>query len=241
MRTRLKICCIADAEELRLAVAAGADAVGLVGPMPSGPGPIPLERAAELARLCPAGVTSVLLSSARTAEALAREVETVQPLALQIVDRVGAEVRRALRRSFPWLRLVQVVHVEGPEAVEEARASAEAADALLLDSGRPKADPPELGGTGRPHDRRLARAIVEAVRLPVFLAGGLRPETVGAAIAAVRPFGVDVCSGVRRDGRLDADRLADFVHAVADAGATDAVAEVGGVPEADAGPGIAVG
>lgn len=230
MRTRLKICCIADAEELRLAVAAGADAVGLVGPMPSGPGPIPLERAAELARLCPPGVTSVLLSSARTAEALAREVETVRPLALQIVDRVGAEVRRALRRGFPWLRLVQVVHVEGPRALEEARASAEAADALLLDSGRPTADPPELGGTGRPHDRRLARAIVEAVRLPVFLAGGLRPETVGAAIAAVRPFGIDVCSGVRRDGRLDADRLFAFARAVATAPGIGAEAGLAAAP-----------
>ncbi|MCL6608704.1 MAG: phosphoribosylanthranilate isomerase [Geminicoccaceae bacterium] len=215
VRARLKICCIGDADELRRAVAAGADAVGLVGPMPSGPGPIPLELAAELARLCPPAVTSVLLSSARSAEGLAREVETVRPAALQIVDRVGEPVRRALRQAFPWLRLVQVVHVEGPGAVEEARAAAPTADALLLDSGRPGAAVPELGGTGRTHDWAVARAIVEAVARPVFLAGGLTPETIGRAIRTVRPFGVDVCSGVRRAGRLDPERLAAMAAAVA--------------------------
>lgn len=215
MRTRLKVCCIADAGELRRAVAAGADAIGLVGPMPSGPGPIPLDRAAELARLCPPPVASVLLSSERELDGLAREVEAVRPSALQIVDRVPAAVRRGLRRAFPWLRLVQVVHVEDEAAVEEARAAAEAADALLLDSGRPTAALKELGGTGRTHDWRIARTIVETVTLPVFLAGGLRPSNVAAAIRAVRPFAVDVCSGVRREGRLDAGLLGEFVATAA--------------------------
>lgn len=215
MRTRLKICCIADAGELRRAVAAGTDAVGLVGPMPSGPGPIPLERAAELAQFCPPPVASVLLSSAPDLDGLAREVETVRPTALQIVDRMPATVRRGLRRDFPWLRLLQVVHVEGEAAIEEARAAAEGSDALLLDSGRPTAAPKELGGTGRTHDWGIARTIVETVRVPVFLAGGLRPANVAAAIRAVRPFGVDVCSGVRREGRLDAALLTSFVATVA--------------------------
>ena len=206
---------MADEAELRAAVAAGADAVGLVGPMPSGPGPIPLDRAAALARRVPPGVTSELLSSGRSADELAREVEAVRPLALQIVDRVDAATRRALRRAFPWLRLVQVVHVEGPEAVEEAHAGARDADALLLDSGRPAAAVPELGGTGRTHDRGIARAIVEAVPVPVLLAGGLVAENVAAAIRAVRPYAVDVCSGVRSAGRLDAERLGAFMAAVA--------------------------
>lgn len=215
VRTQLKICCIADADELRRAVAAGADAVGLVGPMPSGPGPIPLERAAELARLCPPPVTSVLLSSARSEEGLAREVEIVSPAALQIVDRVEPEVRYVLRRAFPWLRLLQVVHVEGPEAIEEARAATAGSDALLLDSGRPGAPVAELGGTGRTHDWSIARRIVESVRVPVFLAGGLRPETIGLAIRSVGPFGIDICSGVRRNGRLDPERLAALTAALA--------------------------
>lgn len=215
MRTRIKICCIADAAELRQAVVAGADAVGLVGPMPSGPGAIPLERAAALARLVPPGVTSVLLSSRRSADELARDVLEVRPLALQIVDRVEAATRRALRRAFPWLRLVQVVHVEGPEAVEEARAAARDADALLLDSGRPAAAVPELGGTGRTHDWGIARAIVEAMPVPVLLAGGLVAENVAAAIRAVQPYAVDVCSGVRSAGRLDPAKLGAFMAAVA--------------------------
>lgn len=207
MRTRLKICCIADAEELRLAVAAGADAVGLVGPMPSGPGPIPLERASELARLRSPGVPSLSSSSPRSADVLAREMETVRRLALRIVHRLGGDVPRALRDGFPSPLHVQPVHVEGREALEEARAAAEAAQTLLLDRGRPTADPPELEGIGRPHDRRLARAIVEAVC-----------------------FGVDFCSGVRRAGRLDADRLSASARAVATAPGIGAAAELGAPP-----------
>ncbi|MCS6778306.1 MAG: phosphoribosylanthranilate isomerase [Geminicoccaceae bacterium] len=215
MRRRIKICCIAEESELALAVAAGADALGLVGPMPSGPGQIPLGRARALARRCPPPVASVLLSSARDADALAREIEAVHPTALQIVDRMAGPEHRRLRRAFPWLRLVQVVHVEGPAAIEEARAAEESVDALLLDSGRPRAVVPELGGTGRRHDWRLSRAIVETVRVPVFLAGGLDAESVGEAIRTVRPWAVDVCSGVRVDGRLDPERLRAFVAAVA--------------------------
>lgn len=214
-RNRIKICCVAEESELAQAVAAGADAVGLVGPMPSGPGQIPLERAAILALRCPPPVASVLLSSARDADALAREIEAVHPTALQIVDRVAATEHRRLRRAFPWLRLLQVVHIEGPAAIDEARAAAESADALLLDSGRPGAAVPQLGGTGRRHDWRLSRAIVEAVRVPVFLAGGLDAENVGEALRMVRPWAVDVCNGVRTEGRLDPRRLRAFVAAVA--------------------------
>lgn len=195
--------------------------------MPSEPGPIPLELAAELARLRPPGVPSPSSSSARSADMLAREAETVQPLALRIVQRLGAGVRRPRRRGFLGLRLVGVVRVEGPEALEEARASAEAADALLLDPGRPRADPPELAGTGCPHDRRPARTIVEALWPPIFLAGGSRPETVGAAIGAVRPSSIDPCGGVRRVGRLDAGRRIAFVRSVATAPGIGAIPEAG--------------
>jgi phosphoribosylanthranilate isomerase len=86
---------------------------------------------------------------------------------------------------------------------------------LLLDSGNPRAAVKELGGTGRTHDWDTSRRIRDTAGGPVFLAGGLRPDNVAAAIAAVRPWGVDLCSGVRRDGRLDRALLADFVRAVA--------------------------
>lgn len=87
-------------------------------------------------------------------------------------------------------------------------------DAILLDSGNPTLAVKELGGAGRTHDWSVSRAIVESVRVPVYLAGGLRAENVGAAVEAVRPVGVDVCTGVRTDGRLDDLKLQAFILAL---------------------------
>jgi phosphoribosylanthranilate isomerase len=108
---------------------------------------------------------------------------------------------------------VQVVHVVDAASVDEALGVAPHVDALLLDSGDPRLAVKELGGTGRVHDWTFSRAIVERSPVPVFLAGGLRAGNVGEAVRAVRPFGVDVCSGVRAEGRLDAEKLARFVAA----------------------------
>jgi phosphoribosylanthranilate isomerase len=110
---------------------------------------------------------------------------------------------------------VQVVHVTGEESFAEAMSAARHVDALLLDSGDQSLPVKELGGTGRTHDWRVSRRVVEASPAPVFLAGGLRPENVAGAVEAVGPFGLDVCSGVRTDGRLDAGKLKLFFAALA--------------------------
>ena len=135
---------------------------------------------------------------------------------VQLVDRVAQDVYPRLREALPGIKLVQVIHVAGEGSVAEALAAAGRVDALLLDSGQPQAAIKVLGGTGRVHDWALSRRIVEAAPCPVFLAGGLRADNVGAAIATVRPFGVDVCTGVRRaDYALDPEKLKTFVAAVA--------------------------
>jgi phosphoribosylanthranilate isomerase len=118
-----------------------------------------------------------------------------------------------LRAALPGIKLVQVIHVTGEPAVDEALAVAPHVDALLLDSGRPGLAVKELGGTGRRHDWTLSRRIREDSPVPVYLAGGLRPENVAQAIAEVGAFGLDVCSGVRTDGRLDPVKLAAFMTA----------------------------
>ena len=215
-RTRIKICCIQSADEARLAIAHGADALGLVGTMPSGPGPIDDELIARVAARVPPPVGTFLLTSETEAEAIIAHARRCRTNTLQLVDRIAGEVYPRLRQALPGTKLVQVIHVGGEEAFAQAVAAAPHADALLLDSGQPHAAIKVLGGTGRVHDWAISRRIVEAAPCPVFLAGGLRADNIGAAIATVRPFGVDVCTGVRRaDYSLDPEKLDAFVAAVA--------------------------
>ena len=211
---RFKVCCIRDAAELALAVRHGASAVGLVSAMPSGPGPIPEDAIARLLPRVPPGVDAFLLTSLTEVDALVDQHRRLPAPVLQLVDRLEAGAHARLRRALPGIRLVQVVHVEGDAAIEEAIALAGGVDALLLDSGRPGAAVKELGGTGRVHDWSLSRRIVDAVDVPVFLAGGLGPGNVAEAVARAAPYAVDVCSGLRPDGALDEARLVAFTTAL---------------------------
>lgn len=217
MRVRVKICCIASIEEARLAIAHGADALGLIGPMPSGPGPIADDAIAEIAAIVPPPVATFLLSAETTPEAIIAHARRCRTNTLQLVERIETAHYGELRAALPAIRLVQVIHVTGPEAVDEARRVAPHVDAVLLDSGRPHDPVRVLGGTGQAHDWRISRRIVDALERPVFLAGGLRADNLASAIAEVRPFGVDVCTGVRTDWRLDPPRLAAFMAAAREA------------------------
>lgn len=215
MRVRVKVCCIETPEAAALAIRHGADALGLVGPMPSGTGIIDLETAARIARGVPPPVATFLLSSATDPEELLAQCRIVAPTALQIVDAVDGAAYALLRCELPALKLVQAVHVTGEATIAEALAVARQVDALLLDSGQPDAPVRLLGGTGKIHDWSISRAIAAASPVPVFLAGGLTPANVGAAVAAVRPFAVDLCTGLRTEGKLDQVKLATFMATVA--------------------------
>ncbi|HRD84015.1 MAG TPA: phosphoribosylanthranilate isomerase [Rubrivivax sp.] len=209
---RIKICCISSVDEAQLAVMQGASAIGLVSHMPSGPGVIPEPLLAEIAARVPPPVATFLLTALRDADAIAQQHARCGTTALQLVDMVAPQELRRLRRLLPHVRLVQVVHVRGEPCIDEALAVAGLVDALLLDSGNPTLPVKELGGTGRVHDWKLSRRIRDRAGKPVFLAGGLNATNVAAAIEAVRPFGLDLCSGVRQGGALDADRLSAFMR-----------------------------
>jgi phosphoribosylanthranilate isomerase len=211
---RLKICCIAGIEEAWMAIEAGASAIGLVSAMPSGPGPIPEELIAEIAATVPPGVSSFLLTCLQDVEEIIDQQRRLRVNTIQICDRLTRGSYRQLREALPGVSLVQVVHVTGPESVEEARSVAPHVDAVLLDSGNQSLAVKELGGTGRTHDWNLSRQIREAIEVPMFLAGGLNPSNVAAAIREVQPFGVDVCSGLRTNGALDAQKLSAFIRAI---------------------------
>jgi len=213
-RIRIKICCMQSPAEAAIAIAAGADAVGLVSRMPSGPGPIADSAIKEITATIPPGVATFLLTCETTASAIIAQQRECRANTIQLVDNVEAGAHVALRDALPGISMVQVVHVRDNSAIDEAVAVAPRVDAILLDSGNPSLAIKELGGTGRAHNWKISRLIRESVNIPVYLAGGLNSANVGAAIAEVSPFGVDVCTGVRTDGRLDEAKLAAFMNAV---------------------------
>ncbi|CAL1125175.1 unnamed protein product [Cladocopium goreaui] len=210
-----EICCIASLKEARLAIDCGADAIGLVADMPSGPGTIADELIAQIAVAVPPPVATCLLTCETTASSIVRHIHKTQVNTVQIVDdEVHPDIYGAIREAVPLAKIVQVVHVRGKESIEKAVRASEHVDSLLLDSGNPGATIRELGGTGRTHDWEISRQIVERASRPIFLAGGINPDNVEAAITAVRPYGIDVCSGVRQDGRLNRERLTRLVAAM---------------------------
>ncbi len=209
-KPRVKICCIGSREEARLAVKHGASALGLVSDMPSGPGVIPDDLIREIAAVVPPAVSSFLLTCKQDAASIIEQQRKARVNTLQICDRLETASYHYLRDALPGISIVQVVHVTGPESVDEAVEVAPHVDAILLDSGNQSLAVKELGGTGRTHDWTLSRRIRESVSVPIFLAGGLKPANIAEAISRVEPFGVDVCSGVRTEGKLDEVKLAEF-------------------------------
>jgi phosphoribosylanthranilate isomerase len=182
--------------------------------MPSGPGVIPEARIAQIARDIPPAIASVLLTSLQDATEIIAQHRRCRTSAIQLCDRPVNGTYDNLREALPQVSLVQVVHVRGRDAIEEALSVAPQVDAILLDSGTLAPDAKQLGGTGRTHDWSISRRIREMVKTPVILAGGLRSENVAGAIRAVHPQGVDVCTGVRTNGSLDEEKLSAFFAAV---------------------------
>jgi phosphoribosylanthranilate isomerase len=213
-RIRVKICCIASVEEAQLAIVHGASAVGLVSRMPSGPGVIEEDLIAEIAAAVPPGVASFLLTSEIDVPAIIDQQRRTRVNTLQLVDALPPGAHQQLREALPGIALVQVVHVVGEQSIAEAVAIAPQVDAILLDSGNPAASVKELGGTGRVHNWEISRRIRQIISCPLFVAGGLQPANVREAIRQIGPYAVDVCSGVRTNGHLDAIKLRDFFREV---------------------------
>lgn len=207
---RIKICCIASQEEAQIATDAGAELLGLVGPMPSGPGILDHETASEIARTAPVEASPILLTSSQTAQEIIADAERVGVSHVQVVRHIEPDEAKQLAASN--LIYFQVIHVEGESTLDLIDVYAPHCDAFLLDSGKPSQN--TLGGTGDPHDWQISAQFVAHAPKPTFLAGGLKPGNVAKAIRQVRPDGVDICSGVRRDGKLDQNLLDAFVEAI---------------------------
>lgn len=212
---RFKICCIQSTAEAESAVRRGASAIGFVSRMPSGHGPISEELIAAIVPRVPPGVMTVLLTCKTRASEIIAQHRRCRTNVLQLVDAVEPGCHEQLRGSLPGIGLIQAVHVTGPDSIREATGAAPLVDAILLDSGNPNLAVKELGGTGRVHDWSISKAICESVGVPVYLAGGLTPGNVAEAVRRVRPFAVDVCSGVRTGRFLEEGKLDAFIEALA--------------------------
>lgn len=197
-----------------MAIELGATAVGLVGPMPSGPGVISNELIAEIVQTIPDHIESFLLTSETSASGILNHYQQVQTSVIQLVDKPEDGAYATVRAALPDVKLVQVIHIRSDAAIKEAEQASKFVDRILLDSGNPNLKVKVLGGTGVVHNWDLSRVIVQSVDVPVFLAGGLKAENVVEAVQRVRPAGVDLCSGVRSKGQLDQTKLNDFFEAL---------------------------
>ena len=209
-KPKVKICCISSKQEASDAIKFGAAALGLVGEMPSGPGVISDEDILEIAREVPPPISTFLLTSETNPQGIIEHHRRCHTNTIQIVDELKDKNYKAIRDALPSVKIVQVIHVLDESSIEEALELSESVDAVLLDSGNPNLEVKELGGTGRTHNWDLSRKIVEQCKKPIFLAGGLKPENVREAIERVQPFGLDLCSGVRTNGKLDLHKVEKF-------------------------------
>jgi phosphoribosylanthranilate isomerase len=213
-KIRVKICCICSIEDAKLAIAYGASALGLVGHMPSGPGVISNLKISEIMKSVPPMVSTFLLTSETKAAAVIDHYKKVNTSTIQIVDALENRDYEQIKNELPHVKIVQVIHVLDDKSVAEAIGVSAYVDAVLLDSGNPNLETKELGGTGRTHNWDLSRQIRDQIDIPVFLAGGINRNNVKQAIEHVQPFGVDLCSSVRTNGKLDENKLKLFFQTI---------------------------
>ncbi len=207
LKPRIKICCIGSVKEAKMAIELGASALGLVGNMPSGPGVISDDKIAEIVRIIPPHIASFLLTSETDAEKVIMHQKRVGTNTIQIVDKLQTGIYEDIRFALNNIKLVQVIHVLDESSIDEAIAVSHHVDAVLLDSGNPNLKVKKLGGTGRIHNWEISKIIRQKLDIPIFLAGGINPNNITEAIRFVQPFGIDLCNGVRTNGKLDECKL----------------------------------
>ena len=213
MSIKIKICCIKNKQEANLVIKEGAFALGLVSQMPSGPGVISDAQILSIQNAVGHSIETFLLTCETDTAAIIRHHQLFKTSTIQLVDTLQKGTYQDLRAALPSVKLVQVIHVLDEASIEKALAVGESVDYLLLDSGNPNLKVKVFGGTGKTHDWKISRKIVEQSSVPVFLAGGLQSDNVQRAIAEVQPFGLDLCSGVRTNGHLDPHKLEAFFKA----------------------------
>ncbi|MDJ0791251.1 MAG: phosphoribosylanthranilate isomerase [Acidimicrobiia bacterium] len=177
----------------------GVDHVGVTPANRGLPGEVDLQTAAEICAAVSGRASAVALSVESELDQIVTMVQSVRPDILHLCGPAGVvdpSAVKALRSKLPETPVMQAIAVTGPEAIQSALEYSRVADYLILDSVAPGID--GIGAAGTVHDWTVSATIVEAVDVPVILAGGLTPENVTAAIAAVGPWGVDSLTHTNR-------------------------------------------
>jgi len=211
---KLKICCINSHDEAKTAISVGADLLGLVADMPSGEGMIEDHKIREIAESIKSFHNSVLLTSRTDAESIIEHHKETITSHIQIVDYIDVKNYQEIRKSLPDIKLIQVVHVEDESSYSLAMNFSSYVDFILLDSGKPSAKKRTLGGTGDTHNWNISKKIVRDCSIPVYLAGGINHSNVVEAIQKVKPYGIDLCTGLRTNNKLDKNKLNVFMEAI---------------------------
>lgn len=211
---KLKICCINSHDEAKTAISVGADLLGLVADMPSGEGMIEDHKIREIAASIKSFNNSVLLTSRTDAESIIEHHKETITSHIQIVDYIDVKNFQEIRKSLPDIKLIQVVHVEDESSYSLAMNFSNYVDFILLDSGKPSAKKRTLGGTGDTHNWNISKKIVRDCSIPVYLAGGINHSNVVEAIQKVKPYGIDLCTGLRTNNKLDKNKLNVFMEAI---------------------------
>jgi len=210
---RVQIAGVSTLEEALEAERAGADALGFTLRLPSGVHDELTEaRARSIVNCMPPFIATVCITYVATAREAADLCRYVGVSAVQLHGDFPVQELPLLRAAMPNLKIIKAVHVTGPDTLQQARPYVRKVDALILDTYDP--DTGRGGATGKTHDWNLSRQLVDTLQTPIILAGGLTPENVAQAVRTVRPWAVDVHTGVENpDGSRNFTRLHQFVRA----------------------------
>jgi len=217
--TRVKICGMKSIQDIELAVSCGADAVGFITDVPvETPRKINLNTAAELISKVPLFVDSVLVIMPNDAKHALEMIEVAKPDVVQIHNDLGVDELEIIRNNTATgiVKTISIpVNTKGSTDTIDAvvkqvndLTDRGLVDGILLDSSAAG----KVGGTGAVHDWSVSRAVVEAVNVPVILAGGLNPDNVRAAVKSVLPYAVDTASGIETDGMKDEKKICRFIR-----------------------------
>jgi phosphoribosylanthranilate isomerase len=214
---KVKICGITNLKDALTAIAHGADAVGfLVGQVHYSTGVfITPRQAAEIVAALPPFCSTVLVTHLARPEEVVNAARIANVSTIQLHGDSSAAEAARIKEELSYTKIYKAVHVLEDAAIAEAQKYVGSVDGFVLDTAIRETG--QIGGTGKTHDWRISRRIVESVPEPVILAGGLNPDNVVEAIRTVRPYAVDVNSGVsNRDGSKDVHKLKAFIERAKD-------------------------